>query len=258
DIPYYLNPDGTSRLVDSWGRGVLELADALVGGIGAGNFAVTALLKQNEDGDFIQATIEFLSRLEHSELLSAPKVVALNRKPAMFADIETSYFDSFRSTQIVGPGFWQGGATSPIITEIVIPQMWIFGITLSATAQIGKGDQIRLWVNPQVIDRVGERTFTTTTTMEGQQFESSMTLHVTDVKAVWSNVIVHDGDTLVLGGMVTDEERQIKEKLPFLADLPFIGRLFRGEGTSSRQRNLLIFVTPTIIDTTGAKFFSQD
>jgi general secretion pathway protein D len=71
-------------------------------------------------------------------------------------------------------------------------------------------------------------------------------------------VIVHDGDTLVLGGMVTDEGRYITEKLPFLADLPVIGRLFRGEGKSITQRSLLIFVTPTIIDTTGAKFFPAE
>jgi len=254
DVPYYINPDGTSALNNSFTRGVVDLADALVSGMGR-NFAVTALLKKNEDGDFIQATIEFLSELEHSELLSAPKVVALNRKPAMFADVKSEPFDAYRYTQIVSSGFYYGGATSPGVVETVTPTFWIFGITLSVTAQIGKGDQIRLWLNPQVIDRVGEKTFTTTTTVQDVTYESSQTLPVTDVKAVWSNVIVHDGDTLVLGGMVEDQELEVTEKLPWISDWPVIGRLFRGEGKSSSQRSLLIFVTPTIIDTTGAKFF---
>jgi len=260
DIPYQLNPDGSSRLNQTFSSGVMDMANALVSGVGEGNFAVTALLKKNEDGDFIQATIEYLSSLEHSELLSAPKVVALNRKPAMFADVETEYFDSYRSTQLVGGGVSYGGAQGFGVIETVQPTMWIFGITLSATAQIGKGDQIRLWLNPQVIDRIGEKKFISTTTLpqEGGQpvtTTSTTTLPTTDVKAVWSNVIVHDGDTVVLGGMVEDVQREITEKLPLLADIPILGRLFRGEGRSVRQRNLLIFVTPTIIDTTGAKFF---
>jgi type II secretory pathway component GspD/PulD (secretin)/tetratricopeptide (TPR) repeat protein len=254
DVPYYINPDGTSALNNSFSRGVIDLADALVSGMDR-NFAVTALLKKNEDGDFIQATIEFLSELQHSELLSAPKVVALNRKPAMFADVQSEPFDAYRSQQIIGSGFYYGGATSPGVVETVSPAYWIFGITLSVTAQIGKGDQIRLWLNPQVIDKAGEKTFITRTVVQDAEFQSSQTLPITDVKAVWSNVIVHDGDTVVLGGMVEDAETEITEKLPWISDWPVIGRLFRGEGKSTRQRSLLIFVTPTIIDTTGAKFF---
>lgn len=126
------------------------------------------------------------------------------------------------------------------------------------TAQIGKGEQIRLWLNPQTIDKVGEKTFTTRSVSQGLEFESTQTLPISDVKAVWSNVIVHDGDTLVLGGMVTDDELEVVEKLPWLSDLPLIGRLFKGTGKSSAQKSLLIFVTPTIIDTTGAKFFETD
>jgi len=256
-VPWYTNADGTSVLNNSFSRGVIDLADALVSGMGR-NFAITALLRKNEDGDFISATIEFLSQLEHSELLSAPKVIALNRKPAMFADVQTEYFDFFRQTQIVGSGFFFGGATSPGIVENVMPTAWIFGITLSVTAQIGKGEQIRLWVNPQVIDKVGEKKFTSRSFTQGVEVESTQTVPTTDVKAVWSNVIVHDGDTLVLGGMVTDEELERIEKLPWLADLPLVGRLFKGTGKTSQQRSLLIFVTPTIIDTTGAKFFEAE
>jgi general secretion pathway protein D len=255
EIPYYLNHDGTSRLPQTFSSGVMSLAEALVGGIGDPNFAVTALLKQNEDGDYIQATIEFLSRLSNSELLSAPKVVALNRKPAMFADVQTEYFDSYRMKQITGGGISFGVQQDYGVVETVLPQMWAFGITLSVTAQIGKGEQIRLWLNPQIIDKVGEKEFESTTTIGDVSTTSTQTFPTTDVKAVWSNVIVHDGDTLVLGGMVEDAEIEVTEKLPYLSDIPVIGRLFRGDGKSSRQRNLLIFVTPTIIDTTGAKFF---
>jgi len=77
----------------------------------------------------------------------------------------------------------------------------------------------------------------------------------TSTQAVWTNVIVHDGDTLVLGGLVSDSTVKGLHKMPYLADIPVIGFFFRGKSRSVRQSSLLIFVTPTIIDTTGARFF---
>ena len=77
----------------------------------------------------------------------------------------------------------------------------------------------------------------------------------TSTQAVWTNVIVHDGDTLVLGGLVSDQTTKGKQKVPYLADIPVLGFLFRGKSNQIKQSSLLIFVTPTIIDTTGARFF---
>jgi len=67
---------------------------------------------------------------------------------------------------------------------------------------------------------------------------------------------VHDGDTLVLGGLVQDKTIHNNQKMPYLADIPLIGFFFRGKSKEVSQSSLLIFVTPDIIDTTGARFFS--
>ena len=68
---------------------------------------------------------------------------------------------------------------------------------------------------------------------------------------------MNDGDTLVLGGLVTDTTIQGEGRFPYLADIPLIGYFFRGKSAEVRQSSLLIFVTPDIIDTTGARYFES-
>jgi general secretion pathway protein D len=144
------------------------------------------------------------------------------------------------------------------VATTVLPQPFIFGITLSVTPQISGGDQVRLWLNPQVTNKIGEREFPQETIVDGEVSENSIVLPETSTQAVWTNVIVHDGDTLVLGGLVSDRTTKGQEKLPYVADLPVLGYFFRGKSREVRQSSLLIFVTPEIIDTTGARFFEAE
>jgi len=54
---------------------------------------------------------------------------------------------------------------------------------------------------------------------------------------------------------VEDSSSKTEDKMPYISDIPLLGRLFRGDGKEVRQSSLLIFVTPEIIDSTGARFF---
>ena len=65
------------------------------------------------------------------------------------------------------------------------------------------------------------------------------------------------GQTVVLGGLLVDDTTKVKDKVPFLGDLPYLGRLFRSESNNTKKRNLVIFVTPTIIDPTGTRVHSD-
>jgi general secretion pathway protein D len=78
------------------------------------------------------------------------------------------------------------------------------------------------------------------------------------LRQVTTSVNVWDGQTVVLGGLISEDVTKIKDKLPILGDLPFLGRLFRSESSSSTKRNLMIFVTPTIIDPAGNRMHSED
>jgi general secretion pathway protein D len=69
---------------------------------------------------------------------------------------------------------------------------------------------------------------------------------------------VWDGQTVVLGGMISESITKIKDEIPVLGDLPLVGRLFQSESTDTQKQNLLIFVTPTIIDPAGNRVHNDE
>src|SRR5688572_1556542 len=78
------------------------------------------------------------------------------------------------------------------------------------------------------------------------------------VRQVATTAVVWDGQTVVLGGLIAESVRKVREKVPVLGDIPFVGRLFRSESSDSTKVNLVIFVTPTIIDPAGNRVHSPD
>jgi general secretion pathway protein D len=78
------------------------------------------------------------------------------------------------------------------------------------------------------------------------------------VRQVTTSVVVWDGQTVVLGGLIAENVTKLKDKVPVLGDLPFVGRLFRSESSQTKKKNLMIFVTPTIVDPAGNREHSED
>jgi general secretion pathway protein D len=78
------------------------------------------------------------------------------------------------------------------------------------------------------------------------------------LRQVTTSAIVWDGQTVVLGGLISDNVTKLKDKVPVLGDLPFVGRFFTSESSSASKRNLMIFVTPRIIDPAGNPLHSED
>ena len=71
------------------------------------------------------------------------------------------------------------------------------------------------------------------------------------VRSIDSKVSVYPGATIVMGGLITEQRKAMDDKVPFLGDIPFIGRLFRSHSEFSSKRNLLIFVTTRLVDAHG-------
>ena len=78
------------------------------------------------------------------------------------------------------------------------------------------------------------------------------------VRQIATTAVVWDGQTVVLGGLIAENVRKIREKVPVLGDIPLLGRLFRSESSDSTKKNLVMFVTPTIIDPSGNRVHSPD
>ena len=71
-------------------------------------------------------------------------------------------------------------------------------------------------------------------------------------RGVKTTLVLNDGDTLMIGGLLKNKDKIENDKVPFLGDIPFLGAFFRyknrGENGGTKQRELLIFLTPHIID----------
>ena len=63
---------------------------------------------------------------------------------------------------------------------------------------------------------------------------------------------------MVLGGLISEKVQKQKDKVPLLGDLPLLGRFFRSESSSSSKKNLVIFVTPRLIDPAGNPLHSEE
>jgi general secretion pathway protein D len=77
-------------------------------------------------------------------------------------------------------------------------------------------------------------------------------------REVVTSVTVWDSQTVVLGGLITDVVTKVKDQVPMLGSLPLIGRLFQSQSASKTKKNLMIFVTPTIINPDGTRYHSDD
>jgi general secretion pathway protein D len=85
----------------------------------------------------------------------------------------------------------------------------------------------------------------------GPTIQGQLPLPRTRVRQVVTSAVVWDGQTVVLGGLISESVTRLKDKVPLLGDLPLVGRLFRSESSQTKKKNLVIFVTPTIIDPAG-------
>jgi general secretion pathway protein D len=78
------------------------------------------------------------------------------------------------------------------------------------------------------------------------------------VRQVVTTVNIWDNQTVVLGGLISSSVQEEKDKVPLLGDLPLVGRLFQSQSKTSVKKNLMIFVTATIVDPAGNRVHSDD
>jgi type IV pilus assembly protein PilQ len=153
------------------------------------------------------------------EIVSTPRIITANQKEARIEQgVEIPFQESASS-----------GATTTQFKKAVL--------SLTVTPQITPDDKIimDLVVNK---DSVGQLTPSAT----GGLVPSI------DTRSVETQVLVSDGQTVVLGGIYETERRETVNKVPFLGDIPGLGVLFRSTTNTTNKAELLIFVTPRILE----------
>jgi len=174
------------------------------------------------------ATLRLLNEDSDAEFLANPRIVT--------ADNQQAKIEISRNQPVPQLNFNEQTATAVFGGF----QDKKFGNTLLVRPSVNKDNFVTLSVKPEISNKVGDATFV----FAGATVASP----VIDTRSLDSNVLIKSGDTLAIGGLLQDEQTKARNKVPVLGDLPVVGYLF-GERLNARtKRNLLVFVTPTIVD----------
>jgi type IV pilus assembly protein PilQ len=191
------------------------LSDSLAIDLGITNPSGSFSLGYLTDNLLIDLELSALESDGYAEIVSQPKVLTADKQQAVIKS----------GTEIAYQKASSSGATSIEFKEAVLQ--------LEVTPQITPDNHI-------IVDLMVSQDSVGAFTPSGEP--------AIDITQIETQVLVGDGQTLVLGGIFHTEEVKGSEKVPILGDIPFFGRLFRNDLRNTEKREILIFLTPKIID----------
>jgi general secretion pathway protein D len=170
-----------------------------------------------------------------TNILSTPSVVTLDNEEATLSVGEEVPFvtGSFSSIS-------NNNSNSNPFTTVNREEV---GVMLKVKPQISKGNAVRLEIE-----------------QESSKVKSGEPgLQTTSKSTMQTNVMIQDGELLILGGLIEDQSDNTASKVPLLGDIPLLGRLFRSSNKSESQSVLMMFIRPTIIrNAEDARLLSKD
>ncbi|MBL3526435.1 MAG: type II secretion system secretin GspD [gamma proteobacterium endosymbiont of Lamellibrachia anaximandri] len=216
--------------------GVINLGSPSIGSI-AGAIAADAIPAIPSGttiglGSFDNNSINFAALIRalesdtSSNLLSTPSILTLDNQEA---EIVVGQNVPFLTGQYASTG-----SSSTSVNPFQTIQRQDVGLTLRVKPQINEGNAIQLEVS-QEVSSINRAASTGTADI------------VTNKRTIKTVVMVDDGDTIVLGGLIDEDLQQVEEKVPFLGDIPVLGVLFRANSTTKVKRNLVVFLRPVIV-----------
>jgi type IV pilus secretin PilQ/predicted competence protein len=171
--------------------------------------------------------MQFLNEDQDAEFLANPRIVTASNQKATIKITRNQPVPSLNFNEQTATAVFGGFSDKT------------YGNTLVVTPNINKDNFITLLVQPEISNKVADATFT----FSGATVASP----IIDTRSLESNVLIKSGDTLAIGGLLQDELTKTRNKVPLLGDIPVIGYAFQSRQNVRTKRNLLIFVTPTII-----------
>jgi len=236
---YLLQPTAPTPGTTTTVNGVSQTTGAApgYGGLSSGTLAVPGIIGDTAskgfgfgtgflNADGAHAVLSFLNASADAQVMSTPRIVTLDNETATISVQRT--YPILQTT--AGTQGSPGGST---ITYSNV------GTVLLVTPRISAGNTIRLKVTPTVATFFGYATLTANgATSQAPQFDN---------RTMDTQVLIPNANTLVMGGLVDDNPAETATKVPVLGDIPFLGAAFRSESKAADKKNLLIFITPTIL-----------
>ena len=203
--------------------GTAGAAAAIAGGTNKGDGATFGVGDFSNSRKAYGALIQALKSNTKSNVLSTPSIVTM--------DNEEAYIVVGQNVPFV-TGSVSTGSTGTINPYTTVERKDV-GVTLKVIPHIGENGTVRLEVEQEVSDV--------------QSSKGQATDLVTNKRAIKTAVLAEHGQTVVLGGLISDNTSLTRQGIPGLSSIPYLGRLFRADSKSNEKRNLLVFIHPTII-----------
>ena len=172
-------------------------------------------IMKNDWGAIVQA----VSNDTDSNILATPSITTL--------DNEEAYFLVGAEVPIITGS--QTGSTNANPFQTVERQE--VGIKLLVKPQINEGNSVQLTIEQEVSSVSGATGV-------------DISINKREIK---TTVMIESGQTVILGGLIDEDVQESVQKVPLLGDIPIIGHLFKSTASSTRKRNLMVFLRPTII-----------
>ncbi|NIJ07737.1 general secretion pathway protein D [Sphingomonas vulcanisoli] len=220
DLPH------ASGAISSFGTNGTSLSGVLSAlGAKVASFATDGGITGAIGGHDFQILIQALASSTKANLLSTPSITTLDNQPAQIIVGQNVPFKTGSYTTVAG------STTTPFTTI----ERQDVGLTLKIIPRVHEGDTIRLDVSQEVSSIAGAVT-------------GAADL-VTNRRAIQTTVLADDGQTIVLGGLISDDRMDTKSQVPVLGDLPLVGNLFKDRKLEQTKRTLFVFLRPTILRT---------
>lgn len=212
---------GTTSIVGLAGALAANQLPAIGSGLSLG------LGRFGDDNKFnFAALISALDGDGSSNVLSTPSIVTLDN---VESEIKVGQKIPFLTGSYTSIG--AGGSSTPTNPFQTINREDV-GITLKVTPLINEGDAIKLNIE-QVVSSIAPSALPTGP--------------VTNNRSIKTTVMVEDGQVVVLGGLITDDQNESMQKVPLLGDIPVLGSLFRYKSKAKEKTNLMVFIRPRIL-----------
>ncbi|GEM_PF-962074 len=194
----------------------------------AGNTSGPGTLKAGLVNGDVAVFMRVLDEVTDVTVVSNPKILTLNRQPARV---------------LVGTrvGYLNTTTTQTSTTQTV--EFLDVGTQLAVRPFVSKNGIIRLELRPQV----SSFTLREITDSGG----NAVTIPDEDTTEMTTNVMVRDGQTVVLGGLFTETTTATRRQVPLLGDIPIIGAAFKGHDDSTRRSEIIFLITPSLVNDTN-------
>jgi general secretion pathway protein D len=206
-------------------------------------------------GDYsINGILRALSQKDGTETLSAPRVTVLSGATATLTVAQEMRYP--QSYDRVNTDVGSSSSTSSSGSIITAPTPLDFttrnvGVEMKVTPIVEADGSITLNLEPEVtqferfVDYGGQSVIVSEYTTE--TVPSGFYQPIFNVRKVSTQVNIPNQGTVLMGGLTREETVKVKDKVPLLGDIPFLGKAFRHEGTSTQKKNLVIFVTARLV-----------